>query len=131
MIKLKSVFIGIFLLVITQVKAQSIKNEIHVIQGVYGMEKKKLLLQAMQLNEKDSVRFWLIYDEYERKREDLGEERLLIVNDYVTSFLRLDEDKANQIAIRCFRNDQATDELHRHYYKIVRKEVSSLKAAQF
>ncbi|HEY5823163.1 MAG TPA: hypothetical protein VIT44_02285, partial [Cyclobacteriaceae bacterium] len=70
------VMVLFFFLLSVHVQGQSIKNEIQIIQGVYGIEKKKLLVQAMQLNANEESKFWAIYDKYENRREELGSERL-------------------------------------------------------
>ncbi len=85
----------------------------------------------MHLNVSEANCFWDIYEHYELQRERLDSERLKIVNDYIAAYQRLDEKSADKIVTRCLENDQEMETLHQKYNKIVKKNVSALKAAQF
>ena len=111
--------------------AQSIKNEVQIIQGAYGIEKKQIIEQAMNLSGKEASDFWSIYEDYEDKRKVLDEERLLLINDYVIAYPSLTETKASEITSRYFKNDEALARLHKKYYKKVKKALSPLQAARF
>ena len=120
-----------FCLTIQLTTAQSVKNEVQIIEGSYGIEKKQIIEQSMTLSEKEASIFWPIYDDYEDSRRKLGEERLLLIHDYVIAYSSLTDAKASEITLRCFKNDEAIARLHKKYYKKVRKALSPLKAAQF
>jgi len=111
--------------------AQSIKNEVQIMQGAYGIEKKQIIEQAMNLSGKEASDFWSIYEDYEDKREVLGEERLLLIYDYVIAYPSLTDTKASEITSRYFKNDEALARLHKKYYKKVKKALSPLQAARF
>ena len=111
--------------------AQSIKNEVQIIQGAYGIEKKQIIEQAMNLSGKEASDFWSIYEDYEDKRTVLGEERLLLIYDYVIAYPSLTDTKASEITSRYFKNDEALARLHKKYYKKVKKALSPLQAARF
>src|SRR5205809_5123564 len=80
--------------------AQSTEDDIQIIQGAWGRQKRELVSMAMSLSAKDSVKFWPVYDKYEVARKKLGRERLLILNDYVESYEKLTNTKANELANR-------------------------------
>ena len=111
--------------------AQSIKNEVQIIQGAYGIEKKQIIEQAMNLSGKEASHFWSIYEDYEDKRKVLGEERLLLIYDYVIAYPSLTDTKASEITSRYFKNDEALARLHKKYYKKVKKALSPIQAARF
>jgi len=122
---------ALFCLTVQSTTAQSIKNEVQIIEGAYGIEKKQIIEQAMNLSGKEASDFWSIYEDYEDKRRMLGEERLLLIHDYVIAYPSLTDAKASEITSRCFKNDEALARLHKKYYKKVKKALSPLKAAQF
>lgn len=130
--KLKYLLTGAFLcLTVYSTTAQSIKNEVQIIEGSYGIEKRQVIEQAMNLSGKEASDFWSIYDDYEDKRRILGEQRLLLIHDYVIAYPTLTDTQASEITSRCFKNDEALARLHKQYYKKVKKALSPLKAAQF
>ena len=123
--------VAFFCLAIKLTTAQSIKNEVQIIEAVYGIQKKQIIEQSMNLSGKEASDFRAIYEEYEDKRRILGEERLLLIHDYVIAFSSLTDAKASEITLRCFKNDEDLARLHQKYYKKVKKVLSPLKAAQF
>lgn len=129
--KIRLLAAALFCLALQSTTAQSIKNEVQIIEGAYGIQKKQIIEQVMNLSGKEASRFWTIYDIYEDKRMLLGEERLFLLHDYVIAYPSLTEAKASEITSRCFKNDEALARLHKKYYKKVRKELSPLQAARF
>ena len=111
--------------------AQSVKNEVRIIEGAYGIQKKQIIEHAMNLSGKEASDFWSIYEDYEDKRKVLGEERLLLIHDYVIAYPSLNDATASEIASRYFKNDEALARLHKKYYKKVKKALSPRQAAQF
>jgi hypothetical protein len=122
---------ALFCLAMQLTTAQSIKNEVQIIEASYGIQKKQVIEQSMNLSGKEASDFWSIYEDYEDRRRKLGEERLLLIHDYVISYSSLTDAKASEITSRCFKNDEALARLHKKYYKKIKKELSPLKAAQF
>ena len=119
------------LLTILSTTAQSIKNEVQILEGKYGIEKKQVIEQAMGLSVQEASDFWPIYEDYEDKRRVLGEERLFLIYDYVIAYPSLTDAKASEIISRCFKNDEALAKLRKQYYKKVKKALSPLQASQF
>jgi hypothetical protein len=111
--------------------AQSLEDDIQIVQGAWGKEKRELVSIAMSLSAKDSVKFWPVYDKYEVARKKLGRERLLILNDYVESYEKLSNAKADELANRLFKNDAANAQLLQQYYNGVKTALNALQAAKF
>jgi hypothetical protein len=111
--------------------AQSPEDDIQIVQGAWGKEKRELVSIAMSLSAKDSVKFWPVYDKYEVARKKLGRERLLILNDYVESYEKLSNAKADELANRLFKNDAANAQLLQQYYNSVKTTLNALQAAKF
>jgi hypothetical protein len=89
--------------------AQSVKNEVQILEASYGIEKKQIIEQAMQLSGREALDFWEIYEDYEDKRRRLGEERLFLIHDYVIAYPSLSDTDVSQITSRCFKNDKESD----------------------
>jgi len=111
--------------------AQSTEDDIQIIQGAWGRQKRELVSMAMSLSAKDSVKFWPVYDKYEVTRKKLGRERLLILNDYVESYEKLTNTKADELANRLFKNDAANARLLRQNYNSMKTALNALQAAKF
>ena len=88
--------------VITNLRAQ---DEIQQVQEEWGKEKKELVRLGMELSKGDSVKFWPVYNRYEKERQKLGKERILILQDYTDNYLDLSNAKADELIKRIFKND--------------------------
>lgn len=111
--------------------AQTIDDEITMVQEAFGKDKKLIVEAFMNLPETMAPAFWKVYEEYERARLELGRERIKIINDYLETYLQLGEAEADALAIRSLKNDVALTKLHSSYYKKFKKATTSLNAAKF
>lgn len=111
--------------------AQSLSDEISLIQEAFGKDKKVIVQEILDLDERKAAAFWPIYEAYETERKVLSKERFLIISDYLTRYSMIGEIEADNLATRTLKNDQALSKLHMKYYKKFKKEVSALDAAKF
>lgn len=111
--------------------AQSVDDEITLIQAAFGKDKKTLIDAYMDLPESVSSTFWNVYANYEMERQALGRDRIMLINDYLEGYESMGEIEANDLATRSLKNDVALSKLHAKYYKKFKKATSALNAAKF
>jgi hypothetical protein len=109
--------------------AQVQEGEVEFFQSAYGMEKKLVVSEFLQINPTDP--FWGIYDEYEEKRKGLGQKRFDLLNKYVENYSTLENDDYDEIVLQMISLRKSTDKLIDDYYKKVKKSNGSKVAAQF
>ena len=114
--------------VITNLRAQ---DEIQQVQEEWGKEKKELVRLGMELSKGDSVKFWPVYNRYEKERQKLGKERILILQDYTDNYLDLSNAKADELIKRIFKNDAAMAKLQQQYYQTLKTTLNAKQAAKF
>lgn len=112
-----------------QVNAQSNKEEVDMLQSLFGAEKKVLLAEFLKLDSTNP--FWAIYDEYETERKQLGLNRMKILTEYADNFSTLDDAKTDEIVKQTVKQMKSSDALIAKYYKKVRKASGAKVAAQF
>jgi hypothetical protein len=128
----KITFIIAFCLLASSVTfAQQSKDELAVVQNMYGIEKRKLVSDYMQIPEAQSVSFWSIYDKYESDRKALGAKRFELIGQYADNYKNLTDEKADEIAKGILKNNIEYDKLHEAYYAKVKKATSAITAAKF
>lgn len=110
---------------------QSDKEEVDLVQSMFGMEKKAVAADFIQLDDAQKDSFWVTYDEYETKRKALGKKRLDLFNRYVTNYTSLDDTSMDQIIQDMTSLQTKTDKLITDYYKKVKKQSGVKAAAQF
>ena len=123
--------IALGILVSTASLAQQSKDELAVVQNMYGIEKRKLVSDYMQIPEAQAVAFWSIYDKYESDRKELGAKRFDLIGQYADNYKSLTDEKADEIAKGILKNNVEYDKLHESYYGKVKKATSAITAAKF
>ena len=128
---MKKVFLILLVAVTTGVFAQSTsKEDLDVIQGIYGKSKKELAVAYMAIPEAQSSAFWKIYDEFEVERKALGKTRVDIINEYAASYATLNDTNADKIAKESIKNNADYQKLMSKYYDKYKKAVGALTAAK-
>jgi 1-aminocyclopropane-1-carboxylate deaminase/D-cysteine desulfhydrase-like pyridoxal-dependent ACC family enzyme len=112
--------------------AQStLKDDIDVVQSVYGKSKAELVTQYMALAGTQATDFTKIYDAYELERKKLGEEKIHIINQYATDYAALTDEKADAITKVALKNNLAYDKLYSTYYDKAKKAIGAINATKF
>jgi len=111
--------------------AQSNKEDVDMIQSLYGKEKKTIVAEFIQLEGAQKDAFWKLYDEYETKRKELGKKRIALLEKYANSYATLDDAATKEIVTDMISLGAQTDKLIATYYKKMSKASGEKPAAQF
>lgn len=111
--------------------AQLAKDEVQLVQAIWGVEKRNIVKDFMKFTEAEATVFWPVYDEYQTEAKKLGEERINTISDYTNNVANLTNEKADEIAIKILKNNAAIDKLQSKYYGKMKKVVTPIRAAQF
>lgn len=104
---MKKVFlitVGLLLLAYQPIMAQTIDDEITLVQEVFCKDKKAIIETSMELPEAMVSTFRAVYDEYETAGLANRRERIKIINDYPESFANPGEAEADALALRSLKN---------------------------
>lgn len=128
---MKKVFLILLVTVSTGIFAQTTEREdLEVIQGLYGKSKKELAMAYMAIPEAQSVAFWAIYDAFETERKELGKTRVAIIESYATNYASLTDESVDKIAKASLKNHMDYQKLLSKYYGKYKKAVGALSAAK-
>ena len=127
--KIRFILIAALLLSPAFLWAQSIDDEITLIQSAFGMEKRALIEEYMGYDR--NAQFWTVYDNYENERRALIRNRIKTINDYLEKFDNLNDADANDITKSIIRNNAAINALHKKYHKQFNKVISPIETAKF
>jgi len=109
----------------------SLKDDIDVVQSVYGKSKSELVKQYMGLSGTQATDFAKVYEAYEVERKKLGEEKINLINQYATDYAALTDAKADVIVKGVLKNNTAYDKLYASYYEKVKKAIGAINATKF
>jgi hypothetical protein len=111
--------------------AQSNKEEIDYMQAIFGMEKKALVADFMDLSGAKGDAFWKLYDEYEAKRKDLGKKRIDLMEQYANNYNGMPSEVADKWMDDVIKLGTSTDKLLVDYYKKIKKVTDPVTALKF
>lgn len=111
--------------------AQSDKEEIDLMQSIFGMEKKAMVSEFVTVDPAQADAFWAIYDEYETACKELGVKRIRLFDQYVTNYETLTPEAADKWTAEVIDLGKATDKLILTYYKKIKKVTNPVVALQF
>jgi len=111
--------------------AQVSHDDLTIIQSAYSKKKSDLVKDVMKLNAAQSKAFWPVYDKYEAKRVALSNQRVAVINEYLTTYDKLNDQQANALINRVFANDKSFTDLERTYYPNFASAVGAKNAAKF
>lgn len=128
---MKKLLIAALLLISTVTFAQSNKEDVDVIQSLYGKEKKAILAGFIVLEGEQKDAFWKLYDEYETQRKELGKQRVALLEKYAANYGTMDDATTDQIIKEMTSLGVKTDKLIGTYYGKMKKSAGVKPAAQF
>jgi hypothetical protein len=111
--------------------AQSNKEDVDIIQSLYGKEKKAVVAEFIKLEGAQKDAFWKLYDEYETKRKELGKKRVALLEKYASSYTTIDDATTSQVMKETIALGAETDKLLATYFKKIEKAAGAKPAAQF
>ena len=111
--------------------AQSNKEDLDMIQAIFGKEKKAMVASFVQVDPSKADAFWKVYDEYETNRKSLGQKRIALLEKYAKNYATLDDATTDQIIKENQSLQQETDKLIIQYYDKIKKVAGIKPAAQF
>ena len=122
---------ALFLIAIVTINAQSMKEQVEFFQSIFGMEKKALVSEFVQLEGEAETSFWTLYDEYETERKANGQKRISLIDKYANSYVDLDAETTDELVAESIKINDAQFKLVKKYTKKIRKVSGSKAAAQF
>lgn len=129
---MKKLLILLILTFSASLNAQSsAKDEVAIIQSLYGKSKTDLVNQYLALTPAQTTAFQGVYDSYEAERKVLGQKKIQIVDDYATNYATLTDEKTDQLSKENMKNNLDMEKLYAKTYEKVKKAIGIKNAAKF
>ena len=128
----RSLFVALLFTAFTPlINAQSNEDELQLMQSLYGMEKRDIVDEFVELTDAQSSEFWRLYDEYEAKRKELGKKRFTLINKYVNDYGKVSPANADTFMKEAIQLRIKYDNLRDSYYKKIKSRTDPVVAMQF
>lgn len=128
---MKKIIIAALVFISTAGFSQSNKEDIEYIQSIYGKEKKAIVADFIVLEGAQKDAFWKLYDEYETKRKELGQQRVAFLERYAAEYGTMDDATTDKLMKEMTSLGAKTDKLITTYYGKMKKPAGVKAAAQF
>jgi hypothetical protein len=112
-------------------QAQVSDADIDLIQTKFGNGKKEIVKEYVKIESNKNKQFWILYDDYEQKRKDLGKKRLNLVLFYNNNQLVLKDDELDSEIDHFIELKEETNELIEKYYRKIRRTIGAKTASEF
>jgi hypothetical protein len=111
--------------------AQSNQDEIELMQSLYGMEKRDIVAEFIELSEVQEQEFWTLYDAYENERKELGKKKFQLLQSYVDDYGQVKAEDADNFMKQAIPLRIKSDKLTDNYYKKIKTKTDPIVAMQF
>ena len=118
------------ILMVSALNAQS-KEEVDLLQAAFGMEKKAMVAEFVKPDAAKQEAFWLLYDEYEVARKELGAKRVNLLKQYAENYSSMTNETADAWMKEVLKLQASTDKLVTSYYKKIKKATDPITAFKF
>ena len=97
--------------------AQSNKEDVDMVQAMYGKEKKSIVADFIIPDAAKKTAFWSLYDAYETERKALGQQRITLLEKYANIYDSLDAKSTDGIVKQTITLQKSVDGLIGTYYE--------------
>lgn len=111
--------------------SQSSTEEVDLVQAAFGMDKKQVVAEFVSPSDAQKDAFWVLYDEYEGERKELGKQRIELLKQYADQYITMTSEQADTWTTKTINLQKKTDKLIVTYYGKVKKVTDGIVATQF
>jgi hypothetical protein len=130
--KVKLLLLSVLTIMLTTtIFAQDFKDELDVIQSVWGKNKKAMTMDFLKLSPEDIAKFTPIYDGYLEERKKVSQVRAQAIQAFAAKDAVLDDATAQKMVTTLMKNNDNLSKLQSKTFKKLSKALSPAKAAQW
>jgi Spy/CpxP family protein refolding chaperone len=130
--KTKLLILSIFTLFVGTVSmAQDIKDELEIIQKIWGKNKKALTQDLLKLTPEEAAKFAPIYDGYLESRRKVSQVRAEAIQVMAKTNAEVDDATAKSMVSNLMKANNTLSKLQSKTFKQLSKALSPIKAAQW
>ena len=111
--------------------AQTSDAETDAIVNLLGVQKKQAIAKLVSASGKDSVAFWKLYDEYQKKNMEMAKARIKLYEQTAYAYGNMTNATADSLAKRYFDNRADQEISLQEYYKKIKTATNAVLAFEF
>ena len=111
--------------------AQTSDAEAEAIVNLLGVQKKEAIAKLVSVTGKDSIAFWKLYEEYNKKNIATGKQRLKLYEQTAQAYGNMTPAVADSLAKQYFDNRFGQEKSLEEYYKKIKTATNAVIAFEF
>jgi hypothetical protein len=126
------ILFNFFALTLLSSFAQTNKEDIDLVQAIYGKEKKAIVYNfIVPTDDAKKTAFQGLYDAYETERKSLGQKRIALLEKYASVYGNMDDKATDDVMMQTMELQKKVDGIITTYYDKIKKSVGLKEAGQF
>ena len=109
----------------------SMDQDIEMMRKDIRSQKKQIIAGNLQLTDKESEKFWPVYDQYTAELVKINDTKYAAIKEYATNYATLTDDQAVALTRKSIEVDDSVAQLRLKYIPLFGKVVSGKKTALF
>ncbi|MGB8782006.1 MAG: hypothetical protein WCD02_02735 [Terriglobales bacterium] len=106
-------------------------TDIQLLRSDVQSAKNQIIADTMQFNNSESTVFWPVYRNYAHDLQEIGDDRVQLIKDYVKNYDNMDDAKAKALVQRMIDVEDRTLTLRKDYWPKFIKALGPKRAAKF
>ena len=116
---------------VSLLNAQDMERYLELLRMDIETEKVRIITEAMNFNDEESVKFWPLFREYEFEMAKLNDEVIRIIKYYSDNYQTMVDKRARELMNMSFDVNEKKSKLRREYFMKFDKMLGATKAARF
>jgi len=117
--------------VVAQEPVDNSEQMIELVRTDIQKQRVAIIGDAMQFTADEAAMFWPIYEEYEAERSEIGDQRVVLIQDYADHFQTMTDAKAGELGASALELEEARTALKKKYFNKLQSEMSPVIATRF
>jgi hypothetical protein len=109
----------------------NLRAYVELLRSDLRTQKVAIITQMMEFTENDDKAFWPIYREYEVEMSKLGDERVVLIQEYAKAYSQMSDATADALATKALDLEARRQALKGKVYERVKQATSARTAAKF
>jgi hypothetical protein len=114
-----------------EAKELNLRAYVELLRSDLRTQKVAIITEMMGFTEAEDSAFWPIYREYEVEMSKLGDERVVLIQEYAKAYSQMSDATADALATKALDLESRRQEVKRKYYERFKQALSALTAARF
>ena len=106
-------------------------EELQLLKKDIRLQRKQIIAANMSLTEPQAEKFWPIYEQYTAELSKIGDTKIALIKEYVTTYDTITDQQAESFVNRWAAIDESTNQLRTKYFPIFHQVLSGKSTALF